>query len=178
MVDAVAILLGHRSDASFIRHGKDSAELQAGFAIADGKHPAREWLRKQELVADNGELILRRVLRRDKPSRGYINGLAATATQLRELGQLLVEIHGQNEHHSLTRKRQQLELLDNLADNTEQVAQLSSLYENIRNVRNQIQKFLDEGQSTQERADLLRFRFGTWWAWNLTNIDKHRPSCF
>ena len=100
MVDAVAILLGHRSDASFIRHGKDSAELQAGLAISDN-HPAREWLRQQELDADSGELILRRLLRRDKPSRGFINGMAATATQLRELGQMLVEIHGQNEHHSL-----------------------------------------------------------------------------
>ena len=157
MVDAVAILLGHRSDASFIRHGKDSAELQAGLAITDN-HPARDWLRQQELDADSGELILRRLLRRDKPSRGFINGLAATATQLRELGQLLVEIHGQNEHHSLTQKRKQLELLDNLAENSEQVEQLSSLYENIRNVRSQIQNFLDEGQSTQERVDLLKFQ--------------------
>ena len=165
MVDAVSILLGHRSDASFIRHGKDSAELQAGLAITEN-HPARDWLRQQELDADSGELILRRLLRRDKPSRGFINGLAATATQLRELGQLLVEIHGQNEHHSLTQKRKQLELLDNLAGNTEQVAQLSSLYENIRNVRSQIQIFLDEGQSTQERADLLKFQLQ-----ELTELD-------
>lgn len=157
IVDAVGILLGHRGDASFIRHRYDTADLQAGFKLHAG-HSARQWLENQGMDTQAESLILRRVLRRNKSSRGYINGVAVTATQLREIGRHLVDIHGQNEHHSLLQRSVQLNLLDNIAGNMADLENLGKHFENITNLQNQIDQLLNSSRTTQERADLLRFQ--------------------
>ncbi len=156
IVDAIDILTGHRSDSSYIKHDHDSAELQAGFALADG-HPAHHWLQQQG-VDNDGEIIIRRVLRRSKSSKGYINGRAVTASQLKELGAYLIDIHGQNEHHSLLGKRAQLELLDSAGGNTEIICRLASSYKTINDIQAQIDILNDQSHASQERADLLKFQ--------------------
>lgn len=156
VVDAINILLGHRSEQSYIRHNYDTAELQASFALPDG-HPALQWLAAQSM-ANERECILRRVLRRNKSSKGYINGHAVTAAQLKELGQQLVDIHGQNEHHSLLARAAQLALVDHAAENGEHVARLGGCYTAITQLQNQIAILNDETQSRQQRAALLQFQ--------------------
>lgn len=156
IVDAIDILLGHRSDSSYIHHAHDTALIQAGFSIPDG-HPAMYWLQEQDMAMQN-ECILKRVLRRNKPSRGYINGHAATATQLKSIGQELVDIHGQNEHHSLLKKSTQLRLLDSAADNPGRVAELGRHHDALRDISKQISRVLDESDVNRDRADLLKFQ--------------------
>jgi DNA repair protein RecN (Recombination protein N) len=156
IVDAINILVGHRSDNSYIRHEQDSAELQAGFQLQDN-HPAHNWLKQNELDND-GECILRRVLRRNKSSKGYINGSAATVSQLKELGNFLIDIHGQNEHHSLLRRSIQLKLLDYAAGNDETVQAISLHYEALTGIAKKINQLRNESHSSQERADMLRFQ--------------------
>ena len=156
MVDALGILLGGRSDNAWIKHGFEQAEIQAGFAIPEN-HVAHEWLKQQELV-DNNECLLRRVLRRDKPSRGYINGQAATATQLRELGALLVEIHGQHEYHSLLNRGTQMQLLDAAAGNLELLTTLGNHYDHLSGLKKQLETLNQERTQVQERMDLLTFQ--------------------
>ena len=156
IVDAIDILLGHRSDSSYIHHAHDTALIQAGFSISAG-HPAMRWLREHEMTAQNG-CILKRVLRRNKPSRGYINGHAVTATQLKGIGRELVDIHGQNEHHSLLKKSTQLRLLDSAADNPEHVAELSRYHDALLDISKQISRVLDESDVNRNRSDLLKFQ--------------------
>lgn len=156
IVDAMDILTGHRSDSSYIRHGSDTAELQAGFALSK-THPARQWLIEHELDNED-ECILRRVLRRNKSSRGYINGHATTVSQLRELGRFLIDIHGQNEHHSLLKRSVQLNLLDYAAENVEQVLEISHSYEVLADISRQLDTLKNESHRNQERADMLKFQ--------------------
>ncbi|WP_415789196.1 AAA family ATPase, partial [Bordetella tumulicola] len=108
LIDALALALGGRADAGVLREGATHADITALFEIPDG---LRGWLAERDL--DTGdELALRRVIDAQGRSRGYINGMPATLTQLRELGDNLVDIHGQHAHQSLMRPDAQRELLD------------------------------------------------------------------
>ncbi len=156
IVDAIGLLLGDRSDNGYIRHNQNTAEIQAGFHLPDN-HPARQWL-EDNGMANAGECILRRVIRRDKSSKGYINGHAATVSQLRDMGSNLVDIHGQNEHHSLLKKSVQQNLLDSAAENPALIAQLGDCYQTLRNIQAQIDRLDNQSQAYLERADLLKFQ--------------------
>ena len=166
IVDAVGVLLGDRAENSLIRQPQSQAEIQGGFdldapndAPNGAIHPALQWLKDHGLDNQN-ECILRRVVRRDKPSRAYINGRAVTASQLRDLGNELVDIHGQNEHHSLLGKKGQLSLLDNAAGNAQRLAQLAQHYEKLTALRERIEQVKNHGDLARERAARLQFQVG------------------
>ncbi|MGY6631057.1 MAG: DNA repair protein RecN [Wenzhouxiangella sp.] len=110
LVDALGQLLGDRADSSLVAAGQDQADLSASFELDEG-HPARQWLNEQALE-DGDTVLIRRLLPLSGSSRGWINGRPATMGQLAELGRLLVEIHGQHEHHQLEKASVQRRLLD------------------------------------------------------------------
>jgi DNA repair protein RecN (Recombination protein N) len=114
LVDALGLLLGDRSDSSWVRPGAGKAELSAAFDLG-GNAEAGQWLDESGLGAGE-ECVLRRVITANGRSRAWINGSPVTVQQLGELGNLLVELHGQNEHIRLTSRRQQLRLLDACGD--------------------------------------------------------------
>ncbi len=123
LIDALALALGERADAGVVRAGCDKTEVAATFDIA-ALPAVGAWLAANDLDADDG-LILRRVLDAGGRSRGYINGSPATAQQLREVGEFLIDIHGQHAHQSLLRADAQRALLDShagLAADAQQVA--------------------------------------------------------
>ena len=108
LVDALLLLSGARADAAMVRHGAKRAEVQAEFSLAEST-AAQAWLIEQELD-DAQSLQLRRVLHADGGSKAWINGRPASVAQLAEVGQLLIEIHGQHEHQALLSRRHQLSL--------------------------------------------------------------------
>ena len=110
LIDALALALGERADAGVVRFGCDKAEIAATFEIA-ALPEVRQWLAANDLEADD-ELLLRRVVDVGGRSRAYINGSPATVQQLREVGEWLVDIHGQHAHQSLLRADAQRQLLD------------------------------------------------------------------
>ncbi|MBD8566991.1 DNA repair protein RecN [Oxalobacteraceae sp. CFBP 8763] len=110
LIDALQLALGGRGDASMVREGAAKADITADFAPTE---VARVWLAEHDFSADEGGALLRRVIDNAGRSKGYINGVAATAAQLRELGDLLVDIHGQHAHQSLLKPDAQRALLDN-----------------------------------------------------------------
>ena len=113
LIDALALALGERADAGVVRSGCDKAEVAATFVI--GAQPqVSDWLRSNDLDGDD-ELLLRRVVDAGGRSRAYINGSPATVQQLREVGEWLVDIHGQHAHQSLLRAEAQRTLLDSHA---------------------------------------------------------------
>ncbi|HZM48360.1 MAG TPA: DNA repair protein RecN [Burkholderiales bacterium] len=111
LVDALAMVLGARAEANVVRQGAERAEIGAEFDPAL-RAAARRWLAENDLAGDEGGCLVRRVIESGGRSRGYINGRPATLAQLRELGELFVDIHGQHEHQSLARQAAQRELLD------------------------------------------------------------------
>lgn len=108
LIDALALALGGRADAGVLREGATRADITALFDIPASLRP---WLTEHDLDGAD-ELALRRVVDAQGRSRGYINGVPATLTQLRELGDNLVDIHGQHAHQSLMRPEAQRDLLD------------------------------------------------------------------
>lgn len=110
LIDALQLALGGRGDASMVREGAARADITADFAPTEA---GRAWLAQHEFAVDEGGALLRRVIDNAGRSKAYINGVAATAAQLRELGELLVDIHGQHAHQSLLKPDAQRALLDN-----------------------------------------------------------------
>ena len=110
LLDALSLLLGDRFETRQLRPGADRAEIAAEFD-GDDAPELRAWLAAQDL-ADQGPLLLRRVLDAQGRSRAYVNGRTATLAQLAEIGERLIDLHGQHAHQSLGRPEAQRQLLD------------------------------------------------------------------
>ncbi len=111
LVDALELLVGGRADAGVVREGAERAELAAEFEVPPGG-PLAGYLEGNELGGDPGVLLVRRVIDRGGRSRAFVNGRGATLAQLKEVGEYLVDIHGQHAHQSLMRPVAQRALLD------------------------------------------------------------------
>jgi DNA repair protein RecN (Recombination protein N) len=111
LIDALALALGERADAAVVRAAAERAEVIAEFSI-DAMPELQRWLDAGELRGDGERLVLRRLVDRNGRSRAFINGTAATVQQLAEVGDGLVDIHGQHAHQSLLKPAAQRELLD------------------------------------------------------------------
>jgi DNA repair protein RecN (Recombination protein N) len=117
LIDALSLVLGERSDAGLVREGCVRAEISAEFEIGALSDVAR-WLELNDLTGEPDTCLLRRVLEAGGRSRAYVNGRPSTLQQVKELGERLVDIHGQHEHQSLLRVSAQRELLDAFAGAT------------------------------------------------------------
>ncbi|MGE0800439.1 MAG: DNA repair protein RecN [Lautropia sp.] len=125
LLDALGLALGGRGDAAFVRDGAARADIAAEFAIG----PALEaWLAERELAADPGTLLLRRIVEADGRSRGWVNGQPATIALLRELGERLVDIHGQHASQSLLAPGAQRDLLDRFGQLEPQAAAVAAAW--------------------------------------------------
>lgn len=127
MLDALSLALGGRGDASMIRQGASKTEIAATFDIRQ-LPPVQTWLAAQEIEAQES-LILRRTLDAGGRSRIYINGVACTLQQAREVGEFLLDIHGQHAHQSLLRSEVQCQLLDAHAGLSELVAKVGKAWQ-------------------------------------------------
>ncbi|NMG74790.1 DNA repair protein RecN [Aromatoleum diolicum] len=111
LLDALGLALGGRADAGAVRTGRDKADIAAEFELPTSGGLA-DWLTTQDLPADEGMVILRRVVEAGGRSRAWINGVPVTQAQLRDAGDWLADIHGQHAHHALLRGDSQRALLD------------------------------------------------------------------
>nr|WP_222623155.1 DNA repair protein RecN [Ramlibacter cellulosilyticus] len=161
LVDALQLALGSRAEATVVREGAQRAEISAEF---DQPAALAPWL--QEAGFDAGDtLLLRRTVDSQGKSRAWINGSAATAAQLREAGEMLVDIHGQHAWQSLTRPASVRTLLDGYAGID--TARLQQLW----NAWRAAQKTLAEARSAQDSLQRERERL----AWQIGEVDKLAP---
>lgn len=109
LIDALSLVLGARATADVVRPGAERADIHA---VIEPTLAIVQWLKANDLDQDDSELILRRVIDKHGKSRAYINGTPVTVTQLREIGEQVVDIHGQHAHQSLMRADAQRDLLD------------------------------------------------------------------
>lgn len=127
LIDALSLALGARGEGGVTRAGCDKAEISAIFSLVNNVE-AKQWLLQAEMENDVHELVLRRVMYTDGRSRAFINGINVTVAQLKELGELLVDIYSQNAHHSLLKLATQRNVLDNFAGLSVLVAQVAAQY--------------------------------------------------
>lgn len=156
LIDALNLVLGGRAGSEVIRHGESQSEITASYDLAKNS-PAHGWLSENELESD-GDCLLRRIIRREGNSRGFINGRPVTMQQLRELGDLLVDIHGQHEHQSLLRSEAQRNILDGHAGYDGDLDSFARLYDQLQDTRNHLQRLLAIDDDGVSRMELLRYQ--------------------
>jgi DNA repair protein RecN (Recombination protein N) len=154
VVDALVLIAGGRGAGDVVRQGAERAEVAAGFsALSDG---ALRWLEEQSIEHD-GEIIVRRVLGADGRSRAYVNGQLVPLQSLRELAELLIEIHGQQEYQHLVRRSAQRELLDAGVEEGAR-ARVAEIYERYRACRAEHEALRAAALNRDARLDLLRYQ--------------------
>ena len=157
MIDAIGLALGDRADAGVVRHGAARAEIAL---TLDASRPAvGAWLAEHDLETDE-ECILRRVITAEGRSRATINGSPVTLALLRELGALLVDIHGQHAHQSLRGGAAQRALLDDFGELTEQTDAVRAAHAALTKVEAALTAIREGDQNRQARIDLLTFQVG------------------
>jgi DNA repair protein RecN (Recombination protein N) len=160
LIDALALLLGERADPGVVREGKEKAEVSASFDLADLAR-VRAWLRAQEIGEaedEANELILRRVIEKTGRSRAYLNGSAVTLQQLREVGEFLVDIHGQHAHQSLLRQDAQRALLDAHGDLAGLAREVALLWKNWRDLETALEHAQTHQDASTRERDMLEWQ--------------------
>ncbi len=154
LLDALKLIAGDRADSETIRSGCDKAEISACFNLADCES-ARQWLAQNEMTADD-ECVIRRILSSGGRSKAFVNGASATLAQLRELCDLLIDIHGQHEHQSLQKNTVQRELLDAFVGESRLLEEVAHKHVTLRDLERQLQEAEAGAQAREQRIDLLR----------------------
>ncbi len=156
VIDALTLALGDRADSSTIREGCKRAEVSASFDLQPGQDAA-VWLAQHDLF-DEQECLVRRVIEIDKPSKGFINGRPVPVQMLRELGQLLVDVHGQHEHQSLLRRDGQRQILDDYAGLAETLGTLEEHYHALKALQDRADTLRRQSTDRTARVELLRYQ--------------------
>ncbi len=156
LVDALGLVLGERGSAQMVRDGAKRAEFAAEFNVSD-LDSVSAWLEEQALDLD-GECLLRRVINADGRSRAFVNGNAVPLSQLKNIGELLLDIHGQHFHQSLARRPIQRDLLDHFGGLQEQRADVASSYSSWTAVAERLKLLLDADSDRTSRLELLTFQ--------------------
>jgi DNA repair protein RecN (Recombination protein N) len=159
VVDAVMLALGGRASADSLRHGAERAEITATFDAGDD--PAiRRWLEEQSVACEDGELVLRRVIGKDGRSRQYVNGQSLPAQPVRELGELLIDIHGQQEFQSLVRRDAQRQLVDQHGAHDALLAPVAEHAGEWRRLSAERAELAAMARDRGARLELLRYQVG------------------
>ena len=169
LIDALQLALGGRGDASMVREGAAKADITAEFALTKA---AASWLAANEFAADEGAALMRRVIDNAGRSKAWINGISATAAQLRELGEMLVDIHGQHAHQSLLKADAQRALLDNQSAVRDSSAQedlqaTSAAWKAWRALVRQREEFENDARNVLLERERLE--------WQVSELDKLAP---
>jgi DNA repair protein RecN (Recombination protein N) len=157
LIDALALALGGRGDASVVRDGAGKTDISAEFSTND---QADAWLAAHEFANDEGAVLLRRVIDNAGRSKAFVNGIAATAAQLRELGELLVDIHGQHAHQSLLKADAQRVLLDSQAGLQDDAKAVAAAYKAWRALEKQREEFETNAKNVLLERERLEWQVG------------------
>ncbi|WP_195571135.1 DNA repair protein RecN [Paenibacillus sp. 1001270B_150601_E10] len=160
IIDALSLVAGARGSSDFVRYGCDKAEVEASFDL-DQDHPVWDTIERLGLTATRDEmLIIRRELTAQGKSACRLNGQMVNLTMLREVGEMLINIHGQHEHQSLLRVDKHLNWLDAYGgDVLLQVKRdYRTEYNRYMDIRREVEQLKQTSQQTYQMLDLYRFQ--------------------
>ena len=155
-IDALGLCLGDRALTNVVRPNCKKAELTASFAI-DKNALAKQWLEQHDISFD-GECILRRVISSEGRSRAYINGSQVPLAQLKEVGQLLINIHGQHDHQLIVKSTEQRRLLDSFASHTNLLDDVKYYYQQWRALVAELKRLEENQQQREAQRQLLEYQ--------------------
>lgn len=160
IMGAIRLLLGERATAEVVRSGTARAGIEGVFAKPGAAVAA--WLDVQGLAPETDEdrdhVLIRRDVLAEGNSRNFINGRSATVSQLKELGRLLVDMHGQNDHTSLHSPAVQLQVLDSFGDYAKELAAYARAYAAWKAARERYESLTSDVGDAERRRDFLQFQ--------------------
>lgn len=156
MLDALGLSLGDRADSSIVRHGCDKAEISVSFSTIDTPD-AEAWLVEHEMNSEN-EVIIRRSINANGTSKAFINGIPSPIKLLRELGEKLVDLHGQHEHQSLLKSDLQRLLLDDYAKNQKLLDKVKLAFKTWQQLNTEFQRLTQASKDRTAQLELLRYQ--------------------
>ena len=158
ILDAVVMLIGGRADATIIRAESDAALVEGVFQLrGPEKEAAHAVLTREDLMDDPNYVVLTREFRREGRSTARINGRTVSVGILKELGAILVDIHGQAEHLSLLDPRAHLGLLDRYADVARPLSEYRQTYHALLNLRRELNELREAQADAERRIEMLTF---------------------
>lgn len=157
MLDALSLATGHKADGNQVRPGATKAEIYACFDLATGS-PVKQWLTDNDMDGDQDQLILSRIITSEGRTRGYINGRPAPLQQLKDLGEQLVDIHGQHAHQMLLHKDSPRSLLDSYGDYGQTAQAVKQHYTDWQTIKKQVERLQNQSDEVLARAQLLEYQ--------------------
>lgn len=164
LLDALGLLLGDRADAGVVAQGADKADISAEFMSSAS---IKAWLDAADLDSDEETILVRRVIDAQGKSRAFINGIAATVTQLKELGEQLVHIHGQHAHQQLLKAASQRDLLDDHAQLSNERNAVQMAFKQWQAIKQTIEAAERDATHISEKLETLE--------WQLEGLDNLAP---
>lgn len=157
LIDALGLLLGGRAEAGVVRAGKDRAELTAEFDTAAVPALA-DWLKENGLEGDEGICLIRRQIDASGRSRAFVNGQPATLQQLKEAGEMLVDIQGQHAHLSLLKAQTRRDLLDGYAGLGDLAGRVAASWKEWQGLKRQREAWEENSAAFAAEAEQLRWQ--------------------
>ena len=154
LLDAINLVLGDRADSDTVKNGADKADISVTFDISTLAN-AKKWLVENDLDQAD-DCLLRRVIQSNGRSKAYINGTPVTLSQLKALGEMLVDIHGQHDHQSLQKPNIQRQLLDDMLPEHDVVSAVEKTFKEWKALKHQLVQARDQSAEKQHRLDLLQ----------------------
>lgn len=168
IMDALETILGGRAEVAQIRTGVEQANLEATFFLTDQvREPIQKLLLKEDLLDDPDYIVLAREIRRNNRNIARINGRSVGVNLVREIGEYLVDIHGQSEHLSLLRIRHHLELLDRYCDIQDLLIPYQQTYSQFKTLQQELNDLRNAEKDSTRRMDFLSYQINEIEAANL-----------
>ena len=169
LLGALGLVLGDRASPSAVRDSAPRAEISAVFDVSDVKD-ASDWLCEHSMDQDD-ECILRRVVAKDGKSRAFINGSPVTLRNLKELGRLLVNIHGQHDHQLITSPDKQRDILDDFGECQKLIKNVHDIWQDWNKTNRLITTAQERLQARGDRLDTLRYQLQEFEKLSIESID-------
>lgn len=156
MIDAIELALGQRANNSVIKHGADRCDICLNVDIS-ALPAAQQWLKEQSLDQE-GECLVRRVIYQDGRSKSFINDTPCTLQRAKNLGEFLIDIHGQHEQQKLFKKSTQRDMLDAYAGQRKTAKEVANLFQEWQTVQLQLNELKNSSAESKQRADFLKYQ--------------------
>lgn len=153
LVDAIELILGARASFDLIRKGARESIIETAFEIKNRDIP-----RLKDIGIDEEEIIIRRIINQSGKSRVYINEHPVNISTLSEIGEALLDIHGQHEHQSLLSQDRQMDLLDSFGGLKKESSEVQGLFYRLKALRDEMRGLESGERERAQREDLLRFQ--------------------
>ena len=155
IIGAVGALLGEKIDKDFIRQGTPKAVVEGCFSVSD---QLIRNLKEMDIDFTNKELLLRREINKDTRSRTFANDSPISTSVLQEIGDLLVDLHGQHSHQSLLQVKRHIDFLDDYGVGNDLMEAVNQSYNSLFHLKKQLQELTEQEKQLKEKKELLEFQ--------------------